>query len=241
MAGVKISVNGGNPAESVGIQIRGLSSLSGAVSPLIVLDGMPTEDLNLRDINSGDIESIQVLKDAASASIYGARASGGVILIQTKKGKAGKTTVDYNGSVSVSSVVKRPDMMDTYEWGTAAFRAAAYDNWAFGNAMLLPNGYDYEYHRGDNGMYVLDNMTVRPYLDADQLVPSANTDWLDEIFRTAISTNHQLTISSGTEKSKSLFSWTFIFRNNIVTYFNGVKEQYLTESNKRIFMDLCLF
>lgn len=229
MAGVKISVNGGNPAESVGIQIRGLSSLSGAVSPLIVLDGMPTEDLNLRDINSGDIESIQVLKDAASASIYGARASGGVILIQTKKGKAGKTTVDYNGSVSVSSVVKRPDMMDTYEWGTAAFRAAAYDNWAFGDAMLLPNGYDYEYHRGDNGMYVLDNMTVRPYLDADQLVPSANTDWLDEIFRTAISTNHQLTISSGTEKSKSLFS--FGYTNNQGTQLNSYFKQYSARVN----------
>lgn len=74
MAGVKISNNGGNPAEDIGIQIRGLSSLSGAVTPLIVLDGMPAEGLNLRDINSGDIESIQVLKDAASASIYGARA-----------------------------------------------------------------------------------------------------------------------------------------------------------------------
>lgn len=96
MAGVKISNNGGNPAEDIGIQIRGLSSLSGAVTPLIVLDGMPAEGLNLRDINSGDIESIQVLKDAASASIYGARASGGVILVQTKKGKAGKTTIDWN-------------------------------------------------------------------------------------------------------------------------------------------------
>lgn len=85
MAGVHITTNGGNPAEGATVQIRGLSSLSGGVKPLIVLDGMPTENLNLRDINAGDIESIQVLKDAASASIYGARASGGVILIQTKK------------------------------------------------------------------------------------------------------------------------------------------------------------
>src|SRR5690625_5779536 len=87
MAGVHITTNGGNPTESVSVQIRGLSSLSGAVRPLIVLDGMPTENLNLRDINAGDIKSIQVLKDAASASIYGARASGGVILIETKKGE----------------------------------------------------------------------------------------------------------------------------------------------------------
>lgn len=103
MAGVHITTNGGNPAEGATVQIRGLSSLSGGVKPLIVLDGMPTENLNLRDINAGDIESIQVLKDAASASIYGARASGGVILIQTKKGQAGKTSIEYNGSVSINT------------------------------------------------------------------------------------------------------------------------------------------
>lgn len=202
MAGVKISNNGGNPAEDIGIQIRGLSSLSGAVTPLIVLDGMPAEGLNLRDINSGDIESIQVLKDAASASIYGARASGGVILVQTKKGKAGKTTIDYNGSVSVSSIINRPEMMNATEWGTAAFRAAAYDEWAYGSGLLLPNGFEYEYHRGDNGMLVLDNMKMKEYLDNNQLVKATDTNWMDEIFRTAVSTNHQLTISNGSDKAK---------------------------------------
>src|SRR5690606_31005080 len=112
LAGVHITTNGGDPSESVGIQIRGISSLSGGVKPLIVLDGMPTENLNLRDINAGDIESIQVLKDAASASIYGARASGGVILIQTKKGRIGQTRVEYNGSVAVSTVVDKPKLMN---------------------------------------------------------------------------------------------------------------------------------
>ena len=107
LPGVYITTNGGNPAEHVNIQIRGLSSLSGGVKPLIVLDGMPTENLNLRDINPDDIESIQVLKDAASASIYGARASGGVILIQTKKGKEGSLSIEYNGSASFSSVLNK--------------------------------------------------------------------------------------------------------------------------------------
>src|SRR5699024_3317206 len=105
MAGVHITTNGGNPAESVNIQVRGLSSLAGNLQPLIVLDGMPTQNLNLRDINTGDIESIQVLKDAASASIYGARASGGVVLIQTKKGQEGRVNVEYRGSVSFSNLV----------------------------------------------------------------------------------------------------------------------------------------
>src|SRR5690606_36121477 len=116
LAGVHITTNGGNPAENVNIQIRGLSSLSGAVRPLIVLDGMPTENLNLRDINAGDIESIQVLKDAASASIYGARASGGVILIQTKKGQVGQTKVEYNGSVSLSKVIDKPTLMNAEQY-----------------------------------------------------------------------------------------------------------------------------
>lgn len=219
MAGVKISNNGGNPAEDIGIQIRGLSSLSGAVTPLIVLDGMPAEGLNLRDINSGDIESIQVLKDAASASIYGARASGGVILVQTKKGKAGKTTIDYNGSVSVSSIINRPEMMNATEWGTAAFRAAAYDEWAYGSGLLLPNGFEYEYHRGDNGMLVLDNMKMKEYLDNNQLVKATDTNWMDEIFRTAVSTNHQLTISNGSDKAKSLFSF--------YEYWNAFTNQWI--------------
>lgn len=229
MAGVKITTNGGNPAESVGIQIRGLSSLSGAVTPLIVLDGMPAEDLNLRDINSGDIESIQVLKDAASASIYGARASGGVILIQTKKGKSGKTSIDYNGSVSVSKIINKPDMMDTQEFGIAAFRAAAYDEWAYGSALLFPNGYEYDYHRGENGMLVMDDMRIKPFLDNDQLVPTANTNWLDEIMRTAVSTNHQLTISNGTDRAKSLFSLGYT--NNQGTQIYSFFKRYSIRAN----------
>ena len=236
MAGVKISNNGGNPAEDIGIQIRGLSSLSGAVTPLIVLDGMPAEGLNLRDINSGDIESIQVLKDAASASIYGARASGGVILVQTKKGKAGKTTIDYNGSVSVSSIINRPEMMNATEWGTAAFRAAAYDEWAYGSGLLLPNGFEYEYHRGDNGMLVLDNMKMKEYLDNNQLVKATDTNWMDEIFRTAVSTNHQLTISNGSDKAKSLFSLGYTNNQLALPYLGGVDRDDAIYANTRRFV-----
>src|SRR5690606_37095824 len=137
LSGVHITTNGGNPAEGVTVQVRGLSSLSGAVRPLIVLDGMPTENLNLRDINAGDIESIQVLKDAASASIYGARASGGVILIQTKKGQAGQTKVEYNGNISLSKVLEKPTLMNAEQYGRATFRAYAYDEQVYGIPMSL--------------------------------------------------------------------------------------------------------
>ena len=229
LAGVHITTNGGNPAEDVNIQIRGLSSLSGGVKPLIVLDGMPTENLNLRDINAGDIESIQVLKDAASASIYGARASGGVILIQTKKGKAGKTTVAYNGSVSFNSLVNKPKMMNAEQYGTAAFKAQAYDEEVYGVSISLPNAYDYTWHRADNGRAVLDELKVAEWLNNEQTVRGSDTDWMGEIFHTGIMTNHQLTVSSGSNNSKSLFSLGYY--DNQGTQINTFFRQYSLRTN----------
>lgn len=229
LSGVHITTNGGNPAEGVNIQIRGLSSLSGGVRPLIVLDGMPTENLNLRDINSGDIESIQVLKDAASASIYGARASGGVILVQTKKGKVGKTSVEYNGSVSFNTVLNKPTLMNAEQYGQAAFRAQAYDEAVYGTAMSLPKNYDFTWHRGDNNRAVLDGVKVAEFLNPDKTVRGSDTNWMNEILRTAVMTNHQLTVSTGTEKSKSLFSLGYYDNQGtqIDTYF----KQYSIRSN----------
>ncbi len=206
LAGVHITTNGGNPAENVNVQIRGLSSLSGSVRPLIVLDGMPTENLNLRDINAGDIESIQVLKDAASASIYGARASGGVMLIQTKKAKAGQTKVEYSGSVSSSRVTQKPTLMNAEQYGEAMFRAYAYDEQAYGIPMSLPGTYDFTWHRDADGKAVLDAVKPAEWLNAAHTVKSADTDWLDEILQPATMTEHQVTVSKGTDKSKSLFS-----------------------------------
>lgn len=229
MAGVLITTNGGNPAESVGVQIRGLSSLSGSVRPLIVLDGMPTERLNLRDINAGDIESIQVLKDAASASIYGARASGGVILIQTKKGGAGKTTIEYNGSLSMNSIVNKPTLMNAREYGEAAFRAAAYDERVYGTPMSLPTTYDFIWHRDANGHAVLDSASPAQFLNTEKTVPGADTDWMGQIFRKALGTRHQLTIASGGEKSRSLFSLGYF--NNEGTQINTFFRQYSIRVN----------
>jgi len=229
LAGVQITTNGGNPAESVNIKIRGLSSLSGAVKPLIVLDGMPTENLNLRDINSGDIESIQVLKDAASASIYGARASGGVILVQTKKGREGKTTIQYNGSVSFNTIRNKPTLMNAEQYGIAAFRAQAYDEEVYGTAMSLPTTYDFTWHRDENGRPVLDDVNVAEWLNPEQTVRGADTDWMDEILRTAITTNHQVTVSSGSDRSKSLFSLGYY--DNQGTQINTFFRQYSVRVN----------
>lgn len=229
LSGVHITVNGGNPAESVNIQVRGLSSLSGGVRPLIVLDGMPTENLNLRDINSGDIESIQVLKDAASASIYGARASGGVILIQTKKGREGRTTVEYNGSVSFSTLVNRPTLMNAEQYGIAAFRAAAYDEQVLGIPMSLPGTYDFVWQRGSDGLPALESVRPAEWLNPEQTVRGSDTDWMDEIFRTAMMTNHQVTVSTGSDRSKSLFSLGYF--DNEGTQIHTFFRQYSVRAN----------
>lgn len=229
LAGVHITTNGGNPAEGVNIQIRGLSSLSGGVRPLIVLDGMPTENLNLRDINAGDIESIQVLKDAASASIYGARASGGVILVQTKKGKVGQTKVEYNGSVAFSNVINKPTLMNAEQYGIAAFRAYAYDEEVYGMPMSLPSTYDFTWHRDANGRPVLESVKPAEWLNAEQTARGSDTDWLGEILRPAVMTNHQLTVSSGTEKSRSLFSLGYY--DNQGTQIHTFFRQYSIRAN----------
>ena len=232
LSGVYITTNGGNPAESVTVQIRGLSSLSGGVSPLIVLDGMPTQNLNLRDINSGDIESIQVLKDAASASIYGARASGGVILIQTKKGKSG-TSIEYNGNVSFNTVINKPELMNANQYGIAAFRAQAYDDEVYGVTMSessLPKAYNYTWHRDSNGRPVFDKLSVAEWLLPD-LVRGTDTDWMNEILQTGIMTNHQLTVSRGTDNSKSLFSLGYYDNQGtqITTFFRQYSVRVNTE------------
>lgn len=233
LSGVHITTNGGDPSESVNVQIRGLSSLSGGVKPLIVLDGVPIENLNLRDINSGDIESIQVLKDAASASIYGARASGGVILIQTKKGKVGQTKVEYRGSVAVSTIKDKPKLMNAEQYGIATFRAYAYDEEVYGTPMSLPDTYDFTWHRADNNRPILDGVKPAEWLNAGKTVKGTDTDWLDEILRTAMMNEHQLSISNGTEKSKSLFSLGFYDNNGtqIHTFFKRYSIRANTEYN----------
>lgn len=190
---------------------------------------MPTENLNLRDINSGDIESIQVLKDAASASIYGARASGGVILIQTKKGREGRTTVEYNGSVSFSTLVNRPTLMNAEQYGIAAFRAAAYDEQVLGIPMSLPGTYDFVWQRGSDGLPALESARPAEWLNPEQTVRGSDTDWMDEIFRTAMMTNHQVTVSTGSDRSKSLFSLGYF--DNEGTQIHTFFRQYSVRAN----------
>lgn len=197
----------GSPVGNVGIQIRGLATINGTANPLIVIDGVPSSNFNLRDLNPNNIESMQVLKDGASASIYGVQGGAGVILIETKKGQRGKARFSYNGSTGFSDWINKPQMMNTMQYGQALWQAAV-------NGGLDPNTYtqiySYDWHKNDQGIPVLDKVTPRKYLNADSTMIAGNTNWLDAISRKGIQNDHQITISGGGENSTSLFSLDYM-------------------------------
>ena len=168
VAGVDVITSGGTPGSGAQIRVRGGSSLNASNDPLIVIDGLTIDNNTatgmsnvLAMVNPGDIETFTVLKDASATAIYGSRASNGVIIITTKKGKSGSAPkVSYNGDMTISMIQKKYDVLDGDE-----FRALVNDMW------------------GENvGTVGLGN---------------ANTDWQDQIFRTAISHNHNVSISGG--------------------------------------------
>lgn len=200
LPGVQITGDG-SPVGNVTVQIRGLTSMRSA-PPLVVVDGLPTT-INLRDINPGDIASIQVLKDAAAASIYGSRAASGVILIETNSGKTGELKITYDGSVGISSFMNREKLMNTDQYGQSMWQAAINDGRDPNEVTQI---YDYLWHNDANGTSVLDKVTPVEWLNAEHTMKSANTDWFKEGSQLGLQNNHQLTVSNGTDKSKTMFS-----------------------------------
>lgn len=218
----------GNPNDNVNIMIRGLTSMR-SVPPLLVIDGLPS-NTNLKDINPQDIESIQVLKDAASASIYGSRAASGVILITTKLGKAGEQKITYDGSVGVSAFLNPVEMLNTQQYGQALWQASVNDGL---DPNLNTKIYSYEWHNDANGTPVLDKVTPKEFLNADNTMSSANTNWMKEGSRLGMQQNHQLSVFNGTDKAKTMFSLNY-FENQgtqIYTYFKRYSMRFNSEYN----------
>jgi TonB-linked SusC/RagA family outer membrane protein len=179
-AGVNIFSNTGQPGGEVRVFIRGISTIKASTSPLYVVDGVVMSDFNL--LNPNDIESIEVLKDASSAAIYGARGANGVILVTTKRGNAGKgATVSYSGSVSVGTMARYMDVMDSEEW-MSTFKQG------------LENANQFQGKNFDTDLSKI--FTDARLFNADGS-PKYNTDWQKEASRTAISHNHQLSVQRG--------------------------------------------
>lgn len=132
VAGVQVNARSGQPGESMMIRVRGGNSLSGGNEPLYVIDGMPVEGMS-SDINPEDILSMEVLKDASSTAIYGSRGANGVVMITTKRGKEGKTTVDYNGYIGVSQLRKKLDLLEKDDYIAMVNEVSVND----GNGILI--------------------------------------------------------------------------------------------------------
>ncbi|MGL5273426.1 MAG: TonB-dependent receptor plug domain-containing protein, partial [Phocaeicola sp.] len=116
MPGVQVTQGSGAPGGGLQIRVRGTGTITAGTTPLYVVDGVPMGQNQLNTLNMNDVESIEVLKDASSAAIYGSRGSNGVVIISTKRGKEGKPTVSYSGYVGVQSVAKKIDMLNAYEY-----------------------------------------------------------------------------------------------------------------------------
>lgn len=210
-AGVDIQKNGGNshPGSTPVIRIRGERSLSGGNDPLIILDGIPY-DGSLNDVNPDDITSIQVLKDASSTAIYGARGSNGVLLIQTQRGKEQKATVNYNGYGGFNKPLGKYNMMNAEQF-------TQFKKWAKFNGMK-----EGTYTGLDDPQLITDMFT-----DATEYTGYINgidTDWQDLIYKTSIVTNHQLGLSGGTSKTK--YATSVGYYNSTGVYEKQGMERY---------------
>ncbi len=197
LPGVDIVTDAAPGGGSSTIRVRGMSTVNGC-DPLYVIDGIATNE-NLNSLNSSDIESIQVLKDASSASIYGSRAANGVIIITTKKGKAGKMNINLNYNAAIQTVAKSYKMLNSEQWGQAYWQAAANDGIAPTAAARL-------YGTGDTPQLV---STLNGY-------ETANTDWQKQVYSSAWTHNLSASISNASEKGSFLFSGNYINQNGLM-------------------------
>ena len=209
--GVVITANNGDIGSEPRIRIRGGTSINASNNPMIVIDGVPinnssalpggfttgagagadgTMDNPLGMLNPDDIASIDILKDAASSAIYGARGGNGVILITTKEGRPGELSLTYSASTSSSSISKKLDLMD----------AAEFKSYASSIGVDIDDG-------------------------------GANTDWQDEILRSAVSTNHNISFSAGTQQTQYRASISYLDQQGILL--NSERQRISTRLNVR--------
>ncbi|WP_298663801.1 TonB-dependent receptor [uncultured Barnesiella sp.] len=195
------------------IRVRGMSTANSSNDPLYIIDGVPTDNINC--INPSDIESMQVLKDAASASIYGSRAANGVVVITTKQGKGDRMTVNVNYSTNIQTIANRYEMLDSNQWGIAYWAASKNSNIAPSH-VLYGNG---------------ETPVLQPYVAGNTNYPTTNTDWQDQVYRTAWTNNLTASISNNTDKSSVMLSLNYINQDGNIreTFY----ERYSARINSR--------
>ena len=209
----------GSPSGTGAVHIRGIGSFNASQDPLFVIDGVPTT-ATLNSLNMNDIESMQVLKDAASASIYGSRAANGVIIITTKKGKNSqgqKVNVSFSANLTAQFYSSQATMklLDTPGYATAMAQAAMNDGidpaaYASGYGLNLnaASGYPisvYDYRAGKYVDYTVNGL-YDGYINNKRTMLMSDTDWLDAISRTGFSQNYDAAVSTASDKGSAFFS-----------------------------------
>jgi TonB-linked SusC/RagA family outer membrane protein len=192
VAGVQNISFSGKPGGASSLRIRGMGSINADSNPIYVLDGVVGVDPQI--INSENVESIDILKDAAATAMYGSRGSNGVVIITTKGGKKGSGTITYNGKVGVSLLNRKLDLLNADEYMQVQKRAYAYSGKVMPH-LINPMENMFNYSKDASGGYARDD---NGYLIAS---PKYDTDWQDAVTQNAITNNHNLSFSSGNEKT----------------------------------------
>ena len=194
IAGVQITSTDGTPGAGFNINIRGVGTLTGDSSPLYIVDGFEVD--NIDNISNSDIESIEILKDASSSAIYGARAANGVVLITTKSGKTGKPIITYNGSASYRKISKTLDVLSPYEFVKLQGE--------------VNSSYTNSYYKDKN-----DDGSIPKYRTLDDYIGVDGVDWQAETFNPTWSQDHNVTITGGTNDTKYNASFSRYIENGI--------------------------
>lgn len=215
IAGVQITQSDGTPGSGFDIKIRGIGTVNGDSSPLFIVDGFEVSDIDY--LANSDIESIEVLKDASAAAIYGARAANGVVLVTTKSGKEGKPVISYNGSASYRDIAKKLDLLSPYEF--------------VGLQMEInPTKYATSYYQEGN------DKEGNPYTfqTIDDYLNEPGVDWQNEAFKPTWSQNHDFSISGGTKETKYAASFSHFDENGIFTNSGYKKNAGKLRINQKI-------
>ncbi len=211
-AGVLVSQQNGKLGQGINIRIRGSASVTAGNEPLYVIDGIPLQNSNLSsngaatnslaDINTNDIESIEILKDASAAAIYGSRASNGVILITTKRGKAGKSKIEFGYFTGTQKPTGKVDFMNAQEY-------VEYERMAAANAYRLDPSFDY---------VTFNENRLRRYSAGNDDFETAkvNTDWQEQSFQKAPLSQYDLNFSGGSDKTTFYMGGQYLDQTGIV-------------------------
>lgn len=202
VAGMNITTDGTPGGMNTGALVRGTTTINNS-SPLYIIDGIQTRDNIASILSSNDVESIQVLKDAASAAIYGAQAANGVIIITTKRAKEGDVKVNFDMSLTAQTFVTGFDMLNTQEWGEVYWQAYKNSYGTTPNSVVYGNGEKpviQEFYYDQNGVKIR----------------TADTDWAKEIYSTALMQNYNLSLSKGFKDGKASLTMNYMDQDGLI-------------------------